>query len=281
MDGDWLTAYAIAFQAIFVVVTVVLLGGAAFIKSLGQKNRTIMAVGGLVTAGMVIVSVMVPGGVVVKTQCELHPELPECANVKWTTLLATTYDADVDTTAEVLDSEGATACDGGTPDLNGAIATLATNGLIDESHGTLTLQSDMDKDLARTATALQEIDCPLMAVSIALTAARDANGDGTPDAVTWAARLANIGPATFRDGNLTTSNIVFWDPDFGWQCGFLSEGNIWFNAFGSSGRYASSMPSSGPWIDLGSHAGSGAAFDLGSFACVFDTTVGAPGKSVV
>jgi hypothetical protein len=273
--AELIATYAIAYQALLVVATVVLLGVAAFVKAAGQKGRAGAAIGGFVTAGLLIVSVMAGSPIVPSTECELNPNLPQCQPVNWNVMMASTMDTDVDVTTEVLDSEGATACDAGSPDLNGAIAAINTQAFLDENDKKWIIQSDSDDDVARSATGFQEIDCPLMAVSIALVGGRDLNGDGL-DTIVWGARLVQVGPATFHDGNQTQQNTVFWDPDFGWECGFLTEGNIWVNAFGTSGRFASSMPSSGPWLDLGGHSGAGAAFDTGSFACVFDTTTGSP-----
>lgn len=250
--------------------TVVAFGAAAFVPSLGQKTRSYLVVGGILGAGAILWGMTASSTRVIE-----GVEPPP--GVTWISRIATTYDTDADADTKVLDSEGYTSCDAGTPDLNGEIPVLATNGIVDESKATLALQSDSDDDVARNAVGFQEIDCPLFAFSVALSGTVDVDGNGVDDSVTWKAKLQSMGPATFKDANATTQPVLFYDSDAGWECAFLTEGNIWVSAFDDVAKYQlSGAPSSGPWRALGSHAGAGAAFDTGTFACVFNTPDGAP-----
>jgi len=249
-----------------------ILGGVAVLMpSLGQKKRTYAAIGAIVLAGLFILGQQGAG-------TGLDDTGPTPPGVTWGVQLATTLDGDLDASSEVLDSQGFTAGDGGTPDLNCAVQTLGTNTLIDESAGTYTGQSDSDDDLARSAVGFQEIDCPILSWTIALEGTIDLDGGGVDDSVTHKARLVSVGPPTFMDANQTTMPVLFYDSDMGWECAFLTEGNIWVSAFDTASRYQLPYPptSGGGWVAIGSHAGAGAGVDQGNFACVFDTTTGSP-----
>jgi hypothetical protein len=247
---------------------IAILGG----SGLGQKNRTYMLVGAVVLAGLFILGSQPTNG----GNGAGGVEAP--SNVAWSVQLATTYDTDVDVDTEVLDSQGFTTCDGGTPDLNADLGAIATAVIVDESAGTYSYQSDSDDDVARTGAGFQEVDCIVLSWTISLSGTIDANGDGTDDSVTHKARLVSLGPPTFSDGNQTTMSVIYYDSDMGWECGFLTEGNVWVSAFDSSARYTLPYPptSGGGWIAIGSHNGAGAAVDQGNFGCVLDTTVGSP-----
>lgn len=237
-------------------------------SGLGQKNRTYMLVGAVVFAALYIA-----GGKGAMGGDGIQPP----PGVEWFIQLATTYDGDADVDTEILDSQGYTTCDGGTPDLNADLGALATAVIVDESAGTYSYQSDMDDDVTRTAAGFHELDCIVLSWNIGLSGTLDANGDGTDDSISHKARLVSIGPPTFNDGNQTTMPTLFYDSDMGWSCGFLTEGNVWVTAFGANSRQLPYPPTSGGgWVTIGSHAGAAGALDQGNFGCVLDTTTGSP-----
>lgn len=267
--GDPVSDFAAANTPILMVIAVVALASAFFVKGLGKRNRSALGVVGILASAMLILAFMGQG--VIPTPGDGRDVAP----IAWTTRMDTTFPAAADITAEMLDTQGFTACDGGTPDLNGVIATWNTNAFISQPQKLFTFQSDSDDDVTRSTVAFQEIDCPVVNVDISLSQARDVNGDGVNDLVTYMGKLMSIGPVTFSDGNQSAQNVIFFDPDAGWECAWYTEGAEWVSAFGAQ-RFASAMPTSGPWVPIGTHGGGGAASEDIVFACVFDTTVGAP-----
>lgn len=275
--GDPVGDIGTQYRTPLILIAVVGVGAALVVPTLGQKTRTYLLVGGIVAGGVVAVGYMAgggPGGV----DCAKDPTNPLCKTIEgatWNVRLSTTYDGDLDIDTEVLDSQGYTACDGGTPDLNGEIGAIATQIILDEGAGRVQAQSDSDDDVTRSALGFQEVDCLIFTFDIALTSIVDTNGDGTADLVPWGARVVSIGPPTFNDGNQTTMPTIFYDSDSGWEAAWLTEGNIWVPALDN--QYSLPYPgTSGGWVTLGSHAGVGGAFDQGSIAVVLDTTTGSP-----
>ena len=267
--GGDIAALAAENAQLIMVVTIVAGGAAIFIKGLGAKRRT--ALGVVALAGVALVAMTFSQPVI-----SGQPPGPVLGGLAWVVLSDTTYPAAADVDTEMLDSQGATACDAGTPDLNGELGVWATSAFVDENSKEFRYMSDSDDDASRSSVTFQEIDCPTANVNINLAEGRDINGDGTLDAVTYSARLISMSPATFNDGNLTTSNVLFFDPDFGWECAFFTEGAEWVNAFGSAKFQQPTQPTSGPWIAIGSNNGPSSASEDIVFACVFDTTNGSP-----
>ena len=265
--GDPVGDIGTQYRTPLILIAVVGVGAALVVPSLGQKTRTYLLVGGILAGGVVAVSYMAGDGP--GDMADVPPD------VVWNVRLSTTYDGDLDIDTEVLDSQGYTACDGGTPDLNGEIGAIATQIILDEGAGRVQAQSDSDDDVTRSALGFQEVDCLIFTFDIALTSIVDKNGDGTADLVPWGARVVSIGPPTFNDGNQTTMPTIFYDSDSGWEAAWLTEGNIWVAALDN--QYSLPYPgTSGGWVTLGSHAGVGGAFDQGSIAVVLDTTTGSP-----
>jgi len=266
--GD-IAALAAENAQLIMVVTIVAGGAAIFIKGLGTKRRTalgVVALAGIALIGLTFSQPVVQGA----------PPGPGGTGVRWVVLSDTTYPAAADVDTEMLDSQGATACDAGTPDLNGELPVWATSAFVDENSKEFRFMSDSDDDASRSSVGFQEIDCPTANLNINLAEGKDLNGDGTLDAITYSARLISMSPATFNDGNLTTSNVLFFDPDFGWECAWFTEGGEWVNAFGDARFQQPTQPSSGPWTALGSHNGPSSASEDIVLACVFDTTNGSP-----
>ena len=177
---------------------------------------------------------------------------------------------------EMLDSQNFLACDGGSPDLNARMATFNTNAFIDNAAKKVVYQSDMDQDDARSTADMQEIQCLTVAWTISQKGSHDANGDGTADSVAHGVRLLSISPTTFSDWNMTSKPTVYKDGDAGWSVAAYSSGAEWYSLFDATGKFASEMPSSGPWVMTDTHVGGGAAADTGVVAILLNQPDGSP-----
>jgi len=264
-----IVTWAQANMALLAVIVIIAGGIALFIKGVGRKVKMGSGIVALFCVALLVLGFIGPvptgggggGG---------------DSGVEFVVQTTNTYPAAADAATEFLDTQSFTACDGGTPDYNGAIATWATNAFSNNADGTFLYQSDMDQDLARTATAFQEIDCLAAAVTVNLAQGIDANGDGTLDAINWGFKLLSAGPATFVDGNATAQSTVAYDSDAGWEIAYYTSGAEWVSAFAAGDRFSLSMPSSGPWVMVDTHAGGGAAADTGVLAILLNTVAGSP-----
>ena len=245
------------------IITVVAGGAALFVKGLGSKVRTLLIVVALVGVGLLALAF---------TSAPSVTPTNGGTDIKWTVAFGAALGA-ADAASEILDTQGFTACDGGTPDLNGVHAGAGDEAVFNNNSMEITFQSDMDQDAARNALTFSEIDCLLINVNIALTQPRDLNGDGTADAVAWGVRMLSFSPTTITDWNTTALPIVYFDNDQGWSCAAYNEGTEWVSLFGNS-KTSTSMPTSGDWVYTGTHAGGGAASDTAVIACVLNVPNG-------
>lgn len=179
----------------------------------------------------------------------------------------------VDTTGgDTIPAGNYDACDTEAGGTTGEWTT--TEGTYDAGAKTFTANIAIDTDLATTSALWMEPNCLQMTLSIRLLNGRDADGDGTTDAVNYFARIASISRTTLStDGSNGTLNTAGFVRDGvsetnDWYLLYRTDASTWVTSCPEA-RSSSTVPSSCGWVNVGNHNG-GAADTVFLYAILED-----------
>jgi hypothetical protein len=141
------------------------------------------------------------------------------------------------------------ACDGGVPDLDLTVPTLATHIFWDPGTATMRLEMTVDDDLVATAASYELPDCGNFDIFLKPSNFVDNNNDSIMDNIEYFARWRGWSSYTMlgsaENGTQSSSqNIFTWSNGGGWQFGFGDEADApaWAHAASDHGYIAACSP---------------------------------------